>query len=74
MRLGVEKLIFIGNLVMSEGLQPDPWKISAINNMAKPETKQDIQQFLGMVTLFGKVDPWAVSDVSIIESSGERPE
>lgn len=48
--IGVTQLTFIGDLVTAEGVKPDPQKVTAFNNMVKPESKQELQSFLGMVT------------------------
>ncbi len=52
--IGVTQLTFIGDLVTAEGVKPDPQKVTAINNMLKPESKQELQRFLGMVTYLAK--------------------
>ena len=52
-KFGVTQLTFLGDLL----IKPDPTKVSAINNMRKPECKQDVQRFLGMVTYLAKWIP-----------------
>ncbi|XP_033106768.1 uncharacterized protein LOC117108748 [Anneissia japonica] len=37
--------------------RPDPRKVSAIENMPRPENKQELQRFLGMVTFRAKFVP-----------------
>ena len=52
--IGVTELTFIGDLVTTDGVKPDPKKVAAINNMPRPENKQELQRFLGMVTYLAK--------------------
>ena len=55
--IGVKELIFLGDLITAEGIKPDPAKISAIKNIPRPQSKQDVQRFLGMVTYLAKWVP-----------------
>ena len=43
------ELKYIGHIIGNQTLKPDPEKISAINSFQRPECKQDLQRFLGMV-------------------------
>ena len=54
---GVKELTFLGDVLSSEGIKPDPNKITAINNMEKPTDKRGIQRFLGMITYLAKWIP-----------------
>ena len=54
--LNYEKLIvkqptvkFFGNVYSADGVQADPDKVKAINEMRPPETKSEVKSFLGMV-------------------------
>uniref|UniRef100_G3NZY0 Reverse transcriptase domain-containing protein n=1 Tax=Gasterosteus aculeatus TaxID=69293 RepID=G3NZY0_GASAC len=47
---GVKTLTFVGDVVSEEGVKPDPRKTSAINNMERPNNKDEVRRFLGMVT------------------------
>ena len=40
---------FIGHLLMSEGLKPDPQKVEAICNVPRPEDVQAVQRFVNTV-------------------------
>ena len=55
--LGVKELVFLGDLITSEGIKPDKRKVSAIINMERPKNKTDVQRFLGMVTYLAKWIP-----------------
>ena len=53
----VNQLTFIGDLISEQGVQPDPKKVAAILNMERPQCKQDVQRFLGMINYQGKFIP-----------------
>jgi hypothetical protein len=48
---------FLGDLLTVGGIRPGKRKVSAINNMPRPESKEDIQRFLGMVNYLAKWIP-----------------
>ena len=54
---GVQELVFLGDKLTSKGVQPDPGKVSAIQNMPTPTDKTGVQRFLGMVQYLGKWIP-----------------
>lgn len=54
---GVKTLTFVGDVVSEEGVKPDPRKASAINNMERPNNKDEVRRFLGMVTYLAKFVP-----------------
>lgn len=56
-RFGVREVSYVGHVFTSNGLQPDPAKVSAITNMPPPEDVPAIQRFLGMVTYLAKFVP-----------------
>ena len=56
-KIGVQELIFLGDKLTSEGIKPDPAKVSAIVNLPSPKCKGDVQRFLGMVQCLGKWVP-----------------
>ena len=56
-KIGVKELVYLGDLLTSEGIKPDPRKVSAINNMERPKDKQGVQRFLGMITYLAKWMP-----------------
>ena len=47
-------MTYLGNIVSSKGLQPDPSKIEAILDMPKPDDKESLHRFLGMVNFLGQ--------------------
>ena len=51
---GSNQIMYLGQLLTSEGVKADPRKVSAILDMPALENKSDLQRFLGMVTYLGK--------------------
>ena len=43
-----EEITFLGHLLTSEGIKPDPQKVTAIKDMPYPENKEALQRLLGM--------------------------
>ena len=52
-----DRVSFFGAIYSREGIQPDPKNIQGIEEMTVPETKQQLQSFLGMVTYMGNFIP-----------------
>ena len=48
---------FLGHTVSADGLKPDPTKINAILDMPVPQSKTDLQRFLGMINYLAKFVP-----------------
>ena len=57
MELRRDRVSFFGAVYSREGIEPDPRKIQGIKEMTPPETKQQLQSFLGMVTYMGNFVP-----------------
>ena len=45
---------FFGNIFTPDRVKPDPTKVEAIKKMQAPQTKQELQSFLGMVNFLGQ--------------------
>ena len=56
-QIGVESTVFLGHIISSEGIKVDPAKIEAITKMPLPNSVNELQQFLGMITYLGKFIP-----------------
>ena len=52
-----DRVSFFGAIYSREGVEPDPKKIQGIEEMTAPETKQQLQSFLAMVTYMGNFIP-----------------
>ena len=52
-----DRVSFFSAIYSREGVEPDPRKIQGIEEMTAPETKQQLESFLGMVTYMGNFIP-----------------
>ena len=52
-----DSLTFLGHVINSEGVTPDPEKTSAIVAMEKPTTRTGLRRFMGMINQLGKFTP-----------------
>ena len=53
-----KKLIaYLGYILTSQGLQPDPKKVQEVRDMTPPQDKEALQRFLGMLTYLSKFIP-----------------
>ena len=43
------EIIYLGHILTSRGVKPDPGKIKAVKQFPVPKTKKNIKQFLGLV-------------------------
>ena len=50
-------ITFLGHVIDSSGVSPDPEKIAAIKDMPPPKNISDLRRFMGMVTQLGKFTP-----------------
>ena len=53
----VTEITFLGHKLSGDGLRPDPEKVQAISDMPEPQSKADLQRFLGMVAYLSKFIP-----------------
>ena len=51
------QLTYVGHLLTAGGLQPDPEKLRAIQQMTEPTDKQAVMRFMGMVQYLAKFIP-----------------
>ena len=63
LKLRQTEVSYMGHLLSSEGLRPDPRKVQAVTDMPKPDSVQAVQRFLGFVNYLAKFLP-NLSDVS----------
>ena len=57
MNLRQKEVKFMGHVISSDGLKPDPDKIAAIENMPKPTSKQELMSLLGFINYLAKLLP-----------------
>ena len=53
----MKEVKYLGHLITSEGVRPDPEKISDILDMPDPQDKAGVQRLLGSLTYLGKFIP-----------------
>ncbi|KAK2723355.1 hypothetical protein QYM36_001875 [Artemia franciscana] len=53
----VSRVKYFRHVISSEGMQPDPDKIRAINNMPSPSCREELQPLLGMINYLAKYIP-----------------
>ena len=56
-QIALDEISYIGHILSKEGLKPDPKKVRAITEMNRPQNKEELQRFLGMVTYVAKFIP-----------------
>ena len=56
-RLGLKELPFLGQLVGTEGIRPDPAKTKAITELKKPRNVHELRRVMGMFTYYRKFIP-----------------
>ena len=52
-----KQVSYMGHIISSEGLQADPNKLKAINEMPRPTDKEGVQRVLGMINYMQKFAP-----------------
>ena len=57
LQLRLREVAYMGHVLSSDGLQPDPDKVKAIREMPTPTDKQSIQRLLGMTNYLQKFAP-----------------
>ena len=48
---------YLGHILDASGLRPDPEKVEAILKAPKPQTREQLESFLGMVQYYGRHVP-----------------
>ena len=56
-KLDVSRVKCLARIISKERVSPDPDRVVAIENIPTPESKQDVETLLGMVTYPGKFIP-----------------
>ena len=52
-----EKVQFLGHLISSDGIQPDPPNAAKILSCKPPRNRAELESFLGLVNFFGRMLP-----------------
>ena len=53
-KLRLNEVAYMGHLLTSEGLRPDPMKVKAIAKMPQPTDKKTVEQLLGCVNYMSR--------------------
>lgn len=56
-RFSCSKVVFLGQLIDSQGIRPDPEKVKAIVSVPRPTNVGEIRRFLGMANQMSKFAP-----------------
>ena len=56
-QIAVKSIVFLGHIISSEGVKVKPAKFEAITKMPLPNSVNELQRFLGMITYVGKFIP-----------------
>lgn len=64
--IGIPEVTYFGHKYTSDGLQVDENKVKAITEMKSPQTKKELERFLGMVTYIAKFVPNFSSNTSVL--------
>ena len=62
MQIEVDKITFMGHQVTRNGLEIDPEKVEAIQNMKQPTCVEDVRRFVGMANFVARYIP-SLTDV-----------
>ena len=54
---GVQELTFLGHSVSSQGIKPLQERVSAVQEYPVPQSKKDLQSFLGMINFYHRFMP-----------------
>ncbi|XP_064463440.1 uncharacterized protein K02A2.6-like [Ornithodoros turicata] len=57
LQLAVQRVKYLGHVLTSQGVEPDPQKVKAITDYPVPTSKQQLQRFIGMVTYLTRFVP-----------------
>lgn len=58
--LSKEEVTFLGHVISTSGISPDPHKMEAVRRMEEPTNVSELRSFLGMVNQLGKFIPQLV--------------
>lgn len=56
-QFSVREVLFLGHLINTDGIAPDPEKVKAIVKFPAPNSLGELRRFLGMVNYLGKFTP-----------------
>ncbi len=66
------EVAFIGHILTSDGLKPDPKKVEAINDMPHPKDVQSLRRFLCMINYLDKFLPGLSDETEVLRKLTEK--
>ena len=72
MTIAAREVKYFGHIMSSEGLKPDPAKIKAVEKMASPTSKKELQTLLGIVTYLSKFAPQLSQITQPMQNSSKK--
>ena len=69
---GVSEVTFLGHLITADGIKADPEKVKAVKHMPLPESKEDLQRFLGIANYLCKFVPNFSENTSLLRKLLEK--
>ena len=66
------EITFLGHKITSEGISPDPQKVSAIQDMPDPTNVKELQRFLGTVNYLAKFIPNLSEHTAVLRTLLEK--
>jgi len=51
------EVMYLGHIIGSDGVKPDPAKVKAIMNFSNPKNPKNIKQFLGLAGYYQRIHP-----------------
>ena len=68
-QIGKEEVTYFGRLLTRKGMKPDPTKVKALQELAPPTDKLEIQSFLGTVQFMGAFIPNLAAKTNLIRAT-----
>lgn len=53
----VQEIKFLGDIITSKGINPDPSLLASVFDLPAPQNKQVVQRMLGVINYFSKYVP-----------------
>lgn len=64
-KIRMTEIKYIGHILSAQGVKPDEEKVRAVTEIPPPQSKQELQRFLGVVQYLAKFIP-SMSDISAL--------
>lgn len=67
-QFGVSELTYLGDKLSAAGVQPDPEKVKAVEDMPAPTNRTELQRALGLVNYMGRFIPNRSANTKALKS------